>query len=152
MIEYTEDISRISADQIEGFFVGWPAGPTPEEHLTALSGCWRAIVALDGDRVVGFVNIISDGVLTAFIPWLEVLPSYQGRGIGTELMQRALDATADMYSVDLICDAPLQPYYARLGATAIPGMGWRNHDAFGGACGGGRESNPPDGESPPQRF
>ncbi len=75
------------------------------------------MVAIDDadDCVVGFVNMLSDGVLTAFIPWLEVLPGYQGQGIGGELMRRILDGTDRFYSVDLVCDAPLVPYYERFG-------------------------------------
>jgi len=49
--------------------------------------------------------MLGDGVLTAFIPWLEVLPGYQGQGIGAELMRRILDGTDRFYSVDLVCDA-----------------------------------------------
>lgn len=37
-------------------------------------------------HVLGYLNMISDGVLTAFIPLLEVLPEYQGEGIGSELV------------------------------------------------------------------
>jgi Acetyltransferase (GNAT) family len=75
------------------------------------------VVAIDDadDRVAGFVNMLSDGALTAFIPWLEVLPGYQGRGIGGELMRRILEGTDRFYSVDLVCDATLVPYYARFG-------------------------------------
>jgi predicted N-acetyltransferase YhbS len=62
--------------------------------------------------------MISDGVLTAFIPWLEVLPDYQGQGIGSELMRRILDGTERFYSVDLVCDAALVPYYARFGMSS----------------------------------
>ena len=54
-------------------------------------------------------------MLTAFIPWLEVLPGYQGQGIGGELMRWILDGTDRFYSVDLVCDAPLVPYYERFG-------------------------------------
>jgi GNAT superfamily N-acetyltransferase len=82
-----------------------------------LRGSYRAVVAIDDStgRVAGFVNLISDGVLTAFIPWLEVLPAYQGQGIGTELMRRVLAHTDRFYSVDLVCDAELVPYYKRFG-------------------------------------
>lgn len=75
------------------------------------------MVAIDDadDRVVGFVNMLSDGVLTAFIPWLEVLPGYQGQGIGGELMRRILDGTDRFYTVDLVCHALLVPYYERFG-------------------------------------
>jgi len=70
-----------------------------------LRGSYRSVVALDDaqDRAAGFVTMISDGVLTAFIPWLEVLPAYQGKGIGSELMRRVLDGTDRFYSVDLVC-------------------------------------------------
>jgi GNAT superfamily N-acetyltransferase len=50
------------------------------------------VVALDSTtgRTLGFTIAISDGVLTALLPWLEVLPDYQGRGIGTQLFSRML--------------------------------------------------------------
>jgi hypothetical protein len=38
-----------------------------------------------------------------------------GQGIGAELMRRILDGTDRFYSVDLVCDAPLVPYYERFG-------------------------------------
>jgi GNAT superfamily N-acetyltransferase len=89
------------------------------------------VIAIDEatGKVVGFVNMISDGVLTAFIPWLEVLPEFQHQGIGTELMRRVLDCE-QMYSIDLVCDEPLLPYYARLGMTPIPGAGIRRTSAL----------------------
>jgi len=94
-------------------------------------GCFRVVLAIDDSpgRVVGFVNMISDGVLKAFIPWLEVLPEYQGRGVGTELMRRVLDCQR-MYSIDLVCDEPLLPFYARLGMARIPGAGIRRPEAL----------------------
>ncbi|GII04830.1 N-acetyltransferase [Planobispora takensis] len=131
MIRYTDDMSTIGTDQLRGFFVGWPSPPSAEKHLAVLRGSHRAIAALDEDgRVVGFVNMISDGVLTAFIPWLEVLPEYQGRGIGRELVRRILAEAGEFYSVDLMCDPALQPYYERLGMRPLTGMGLRNRSAL----------------------
>jgi GNAT superfamily N-acetyltransferase len=62
----------------------------------------RSVVAIDeaAGRVAGLVNMLGDGVLTAFIPWLEVLPGYQGRGVGSELMRRILDGTERFCSAD----------------------------------------------------
>ncbi|MFF9128497.1 GNAT family N-acetyltransferase [Streptomyces sp. NPDC014889] len=102
-------------------------------------------------RVVGFVTMISDGVLTAAIPWLEVLPGYQGRGIGTELMRRILEGTERFYSVDLLCDAPLQSYYARFGMVPVPGATLRHADTLrGGAIAGphAQDAGAPDREAP----
>ena len=43
------------------------------------------------------MNRSATGFLTAFIPGLEVLPAYQGQGIGSELMRRILDGTDRFY-------------------------------------------------------
>ncbi|WP_433248311.1 GNAT family N-acetyltransferase [Streptosporangium sp. CA-135522] len=134
MIRYTDAVDTIDADRLTGFFVGWPTPASPEQHLAVLRGSYRAVVAVDEEtnRVVGFVNMISDGVLTAFVPWLEVLPEYQGRGIGSELMRRVLADTEHLYSVDLLCEAPLQPYYERFGMLRVPGMTLLHRSALKG--------------------
>ncbi|MFD5320672.1 GNAT family N-acetyltransferase [Streptomyces sp. NPDC127098] len=134
MIRYTDDIAEVDEGMLHGFFVGWPQPPSAGQHLAVLRGSFRSVVAIDGTaaRVVGFVNMISDGVLTASIPWLEVLPGHQGKGIGTELMRRVLEGTESFYSVDLLCDAPLQPYYARFGMASVPGATLRHPAALRG--------------------
>ena len=130
MISYSTDVSGLTEDDLAGFFVGWPKPPSPAQHLAVLRGSYRVVLARADDQVVGFVNMISDGVLTAFIPWLEVLPEFQGQGIGTELMRRILAEAEHFYSVDLTCDEELRPYYERLGMTALTSMGVRNRDAI----------------------
>jgi GNAT superfamily N-acetyltransferase len=121
VIYYTDDLAAVRENMLDGFFVGWPRRPSAGQHLAVLRGSYRSVVAIDDaeDRVAGFVNMISDGVLTAFIPWLEVLPAYQGQGIGSELMCRILDGTDRFYSVDLVCDAELIPYYERFGMRGL---------------------------------
>jgi hypothetical protein len=51
---------------------------------------------------------------------VEVRPEYQGQGIGGELMRRILDGTDRFYSVDLLCDTALVPYYAMRHPAALP--------------------------------
>ena len=134
MIAYDSDLVGLDVSSLQGFFVGWPTPPSAAQHLAALCGSHQAVLARDSvtGRVVGFVNLISDGVLTAFVPWLEVLPDYQGQGIGTELMRRILAhaKAAGFYSVDLACDPELRPYYERLGLRPLQGMGMRYYGAL----------------------
>lgn len=130
MITYRTEVGAASADQISGFFVGWPAPPSPEKLIEVMDSSYRRVWAFDGERVVGYINAISDGVLTAFIPWLEVHPDYQGRGIGTELVGRILDQLEGMYSIDLACDEELAGYYERLGFFPLSAMGKRNPGAL----------------------
>jgi ribosomal protein S18 acetylase RimI-like enzyme len=129
MIVYSESLEGITPEKLQGFFVGWGNPPTPETHLKILQGSFRVILAIDDEtgRVVGFINAISDGVLTAFIPLLEVLPDYQRRGIGKELVRRLLVQLSHLYAIDLICDAELQPFYEPLGLKPCTGMIYRNY-------------------------
>lgn len=130
MISYSTDVSSLAEDDLAGFFVGWPTPPSAAQHLAVLRGSYRVVIARSDSEVVGFVNMISDGVLTAFVPWLEVRPSFQGQGIGTELMRRIVAEAQHFYSIDLTCDESLRPYYERLGMAALTGMGLRNRDAL----------------------
>ena len=124
---YTTDVARLGAADVEGFFVDWPTRPSPERHLEILRGSDYVVLARDGEdgRVVGFVTAISDGVLSAFIPLLEVLPEWQGQGIGSELVRRILAELEEFYMVDLMCDPELQPFYERFEMMLLGGMGLR---------------------------
>jgi GNAT superfamily N-acetyltransferase len=138
MISYRDDVTTLTADRLGGgFFEGWPDPPLPELHLAHLRGAEVAIVAVDdaSGEVVGFVTAIGDGVLAAFVPLLEVLPAYRGRGIGSELLRRVLDRLRDRYSVDVVCDPELVRFYERLGGRALSAVGWRNRHALQGAAG-----------------
>jgi ribosomal protein S18 acetylase RimI-like enzyme len=126
VITYTTTAEGISPDQLRGFFVGWPVTPSTERRLELLRGSHAVELALDGDAVVGFVTAISDGVMSAFIPLLEVLPEYQHQGIGTELVRRLLGQLDELYMIDLCCDADLEPFYRALGFQTLDrGMGIR---------------------------
>lgn len=74
---------------------------------------------------------ISDGVLSAYIPLLEVLPDYRGRGIGTRIVTMMLDSL-DLYMVDLVCDDDLVPFYERLGLHRSSAMIRRRYDRQSG--------------------
>lgn len=130
-VRYVESADDVEPSELGGFFVGWPAPPSPERHLELLRGSDHVVLARDGRRVVGFVTAISDGVLSAYVPLLEVLPEYQGQGIGSELMRRLLRRLEGLYMVDLSCDADLEPFYARLGLRTFDrAMGLRNRSAL----------------------
>jgi GNAT superfamily N-acetyltransferase len=133
-IRYLDDVSSLQPEQLAGgFWGGWPDPPSPETHLAVLLGSEPVVVAVDeaSDGVVGFVTAVGDGVLTAFIPLLEVLPAYRGQGIASELVRRVLARLGDRYSIDLVCDPALVPFYERLGGVAWTAMLWRNREAIG---------------------
>ena len=132
MVEYRDDGADLTAGQLRGgFFEGWPAPPSAERHLAILQGSEVAVVAVDAasGNVVGFVTAVGDGVQSAFIPLLEVLPAWRGQGIGSELMRRVMSRLGDRYSIDLVCDPGLAAFYERLGGSAGTAVMWRNRTA-----------------------
>lgn len=108
-------LDGVTPGQLQGFFVDWPNPPMPETFLRLLRGSYRVVLAVHDGQVIGFVQAVSDGVLTAYIPLLEVLPAWQGRGVGRALMTRMRDELRHLYAVDLGCDDHLVPYYEGLG-------------------------------------
>ena len=130
MIVYTNTLTDVTAEHlIGGFFGGWPHPPSPANHLRILRHSTAALLARrDDGLVVGFITAISDGVSCAYIPHLEVLPAYQRRGIGSELVSRMLARFQHLYMIDLVCDPEVQPFYARFGMRSVTGMVIRNFD------------------------
>jgi ribosomal protein S18 acetylase RimI-like enzyme len=134
MITYTDSSKDIRSEQLGGFFVGWPNPPSTETHLRLMKQSDHIVLALDpkADQVVGFITAVSDGVLSAYIPLLEVLPQYRGQGIGKELVRRMLEKLDGLYMIDLICDPDLQDFYEPLGMKPATGMFLRNYDRQSG--------------------
>ena len=134
MIQYTASFEGITAEELSGFFIGWPNPPLPETHLELLRQSDAVELAVDTDtgHIVGFATAITDGVLAAHLTFLEVLPDYQHRGIGTELVRRILARFTHLYGISVQCDAELQPFYKRFEMKPGPGMGiWRYHRQAG---------------------
>ena len=132
-IEYRTSAAGLRWEQLDGFFVGWPVRPSAATLLSHLERAYRCVVAVDvsaDDRVVGFATAVSDGLLTASIPLVEVLPGWHERGIGTELLEVLLESLSHLYMVDLSCDAGLAPFYERLGFTPGTAMIRRNRSAL----------------------
>lgn len=128
MITYTDKIEGIRAEELSGFFEDWKKVPPPEVHLKALQNSEEVVLAIDDEtgRIVGFISALTDGVMTAYIALLEVLPEYRSQGVGSELVRRMLEKLKHMYMVDLLCDEDTQGFYERLGMRKTTGMMLRN--------------------------
>ena len=134
MVEYHSDLSRIAAEDLEGFFHGWPHPPSPEVHLRLLQRSTHFVVAVPQGkrRVIGYATALSDGVLSAYISQLEVLPDHRGCGIGSTLVGTLLEQLEETYMIDLVCDADVQPFYEALGFQPWSAMIRRNYAAASG--------------------
>ena len=98
---------------LRGFFVDWPNPPPPSTHLKLLKSSDAVVLAIDTKKhtVVGFITAVTDKILSCYIPFLEVLPEYQHRGIGKNLVRHMLEKLKNAYMIDLMCDTNLQAFY-----------------------------------------
>ncbi|MDA0366338.1 MAG: GNAT family N-acetyltransferase [Chloroflexi bacterium] len=142
-MRYLESANDLRADQLRsGFFEGWPNPPDPDTHLRLLRQSDRIALALDeqSDTVIGFATALTDGVLAAFVSFLEVLPAWRGRGVGTALIQRLVASIEPIYGIDVICDPELQPFYERAGpfrpGTAMISRSYAHQSGQAGAASG----------------
>jgi GNAT superfamily N-acetyltransferase len=116
----------LRADELAPFFADWPAPPSRQRQEALLEGSDVVVTARDGDRLVGIVTAITDGALHALITLLKVLPSDREKGIGTELLKRALKELGRLYDVTLISDAQVAPFYEPHGFR--PGFSMNRRD------------------------
>ena len=114
-ILFTKDKQRIDALSVSGFFVGWPNPPSNQTLKNILMNSQHVCLAIENDKLVGFINAITDQVLSAYIPLLEVLPQYQGRGIGQMLVGKMKEDLQNFYMIDICCDENVVPFYEGLG-------------------------------------
>ena len=127
-ITYQETTEGIDPNDLVGFFFGWPNRPSRADHMKILQGSDLIVLALSKNgRVLGFTTAITDRVSSAFITYIEVLPEWQGKGIGTELMIRMMEKLKTIYAINLICDEDVQGFYEKLGFRESRGMIMRKH-------------------------
>ncbi|MCM3005204.1 GNAT family N-acetyltransferase [Priestia koreensis] len=131
---YTHSLEHITADMLTGFFVDWPNPPSTETHLRLLKNSSHVVLGIDETtgQVVGFITAVSDGVLSAYIPLLEVLPAYKKNGIGKELVRKMFDRLSHLYMIDLCCDDDLVPFYKQFGMMNGKSMLLRNYERQSG--------------------
>ena len=75
------------------------------------------IAVYDDNRLVGYIDSVSNGVTDAYIQDLMVHPNYQNQGIGTELMNRMIDflKSQNIFMISVVFDNSLRAFYRRFG-------------------------------------
>lgn len=132
-IETVRALERASAQRFLGLMDALAGDePTSAEVLAARIEAGGLVVAVDGERLVGFVMFrpVED---RAYVEQVDVLPAFAGRRIGAALLdavaERAKTAELAGLSLSTFREIPWNaPYYRRLGFadvaddTLTPGM------------------------------
>jgi ribosomal protein S18 acetylase RimI-like enzyme len=80
-----------------------------------------ALVAVEGERVLGFSQAIGDGAFGGYLCMLLVAEDARGRGVGKALIEHTLVASG-VLRLDLLSSDRAMPLYERFPHIRIPGF------------------------------
>ena len=95
-IEY-RDSHDFTSNELERLFlsVNWSSGHFPDKLVAAMKHYETVFSAWDGDRLVGLICAMDDGIMNAYIHYLLVDPEHQGQEIGRNLVERVKEKYKD---------------------------------------------------------
>ena len=107
----------VKSSSIREFFlsVNWLLGDKPEKLQRAFRHSDKVITAWDGKKLVGLINTIDDGALTAYIPYLLVNPAYQKQGIGKTLVGMIISGYDSYERIVLLTEIDTVDFYKKCG-------------------------------------
>jgi GNAT superfamily N-acetyltransferase len=91
----------------------------PDHLRRSLRGSLRAVSAWDGEQLVGFARLAGDGVHVGYVAGVVVHPRWQGRGLGTLVVQKLLEGREEERFI-LEARPGTHAFYERLGFQPAP--------------------------------
>ena len=87
-IEYRE-IKDFTSTELQDLFlsVNWSSGHYPDKLVVAMKNSGSVFSAYNNQKLVGLINVLDDGIMTAYVHYLLVMPEYQHAGIGKKLIE-----------------------------------------------------------------
>ncbi len=95
---------------------------TADELARMLTNSQFLVAAYDGEGLVGFGRVVTDGVLHAMIYDMIVRPDYQGQGIGTRILHMLVQwcRQGRIRDIQLFCAGGKRAFYEKNGFMARP--------------------------------
>ena len=116
--QYNETVSAKDLSDLREA-VGW--NRMEDEYSNPLMTSYYHIAVYEGDKLVGYIDSVSNGVTDAYIQDLMVHPDYQGKGVGTELMNQMITYLKEnrIYIISVVFEESLKPFYDRFGFSSM---------------------------------
>ena len=98
------DTHMFQKEELESLFlsVNWSSGHFPEKLVIAMQNFEMVYSAWDGDKLVGLICAMDDGIMTAYVHYLLVDPQYHGQGIGKMLVEKMKETYKDYLRIVLV--------------------------------------------------
>jgi len=97
--------------------VEWASGHYPDKLVIAMKNSGAVFTAWDNDKLVGLINAIDDGIMTAYVHYLLVHPKYQEKGIGRKLVRLISEKYKEYLRIVLIAYDLEVGFYQSCGFT-----------------------------------
>ena len=99
-----KDIHDFTEEDLKDLFlsVDWSSGHFPDKLVIAMKNFETVCSAWDGEKLVGMVCAMDDGIMTAYVHYVLIRPDYQGMGIGKEMMKRVTDKYKDYLRIVVV--------------------------------------------------
>ena len=110
-----KDIHDFKSEDLEQLFlsVEWSSGHFPDKLVVAMKNFSTVYSAWDGDKLVGMICAMDDGIMNAYVHYLLVDPNYHGKTIGRTLVNMVKEKYKDyMRIVVVACDDEMHFYEA----------------------------------------
>ena len=116
--KYNETVSAKALSDLRES-VGW--NRMEDEYNNPLMTSYYHIAVYEDDKMVGYIDSVSNGVTDAYIQDLMVHPDYQGKGLGTELMNQMIAYLKEnrIYIISVVFEESLKPFYDRFGFSSM---------------------------------
>ena len=102
--------------------VGWESAIDPDSLVLGLIFSSNIISCWDGNKLVGLIRSKDDGYWSANIDCLLVHKEYQGKGIGSKLLEVLLNQLKDIKYINVAPDSRKQiKFYRNAGFKLIKG-------------------------------
>ena len=101
MIEY-KDTHDFTSEQLERLFlsVEWSSGHFPEKLKVAMQNFRTVYSAWDGEKLIGMICAMDDGIMNAYVHYLLVDPEYHGQTVGRTLVDMMKEHYRDYLYLD----------------------------------------------------
>ena len=123
-----KDTKDFSAQELQELFlsVEWSSGHYPDKLVIAMKNSGTVFSAWDTNKtdknnknkkLIGLINVLDDGIMTAYVHYLLVNPKYQRKGIGRELLRLIHEKYKDYLRIVLVAHDDAIGFYKNCGFT-----------------------------------
>ena len=118
-----KNINMFKAEELQSLFlsVNWESGKHPKKLAVAMENSDSVFSAWENGELIGLINALDDGVMTAYVHFLLVNPKYQGKGIGKELLRLIMNKYNDYLRIVLVAEDKETGFYQNSGFKLAKG-------------------------------